>query len=116
MLLSLAGSFLLLTKLHRQLSHMIEGRIYQKCTRNWPSGLQAKYRASSKEMILHVASFGLLGITIGLRVYAEQQLALSLIIGALALVVFSLMVKEIWRNFRIEEARNKSVFEGQRRR
>jgi hypothetical protein len=113
---SLAASFLLLAKLHRQLSHMIEGRIYQERAQNWPDGVHAKYRASSKELILHAVSFGLLGIAVGLLVYAGQQVVLSLIAGALALVVFYLLTKEIRRNFPIEEERNRSVFDGKKRR
>lgn len=113
---SLTASFLLLAKLHRQLSHMIEGRIYQECAQNWPDGVHAKYRASSKELILHAASFGLLGITVGLLVYAGQQVVLSLIAGSLALVVFYLLTKEIRRNFPIEEERNRSVLDGKKRR
>ncbi|MCG2841679.1 hypothetical protein L6Q21_11875 [Sandaracinobacter sp. RS1-74] len=114
-LVSLAASFLLLTKLHRQLSHMIEGRIYLERSQNWPVGVHAKYRASPKELMLHIASFGLLGIAIGLLVYLEQQLLPPLIVGALALVVFYLLTKEIRRNFPIEEARNRIFFEKQKR-
>lgn len=114
-LVSLAVSFLLRAKLHRQFSHMIEGRIYQERSQNWPVGVHAKYRASSKELMLHIASFGLLGIAIGLLVYLEQQLLLTLIVGVLALVVFYLLTKEIRRNFPIEEARNRAVFEKQSR-
>ncbi len=115
-LVSLAASFLLLAKLHRQLSHMIEGRIYQERAQNWPDGVHAKYRASSKELMLHAASFGLLGITVGLLVYAGQQIVLALIVGTLALAVFYLLAKEVRKNFPIEEERNRAVFEGQKRR
>lgn len=115
-IVSLAASFLLLAKLHRQLSNMIDGRIYQERAQNWPDGVYAKYRASSKELMLHAASFGLLGITVGLLVYARQQLVLSLFVGALTLVVFYLLAKEIMRNFLIEEERNRSALEGQKRR
>ncbi len=114
-LLSLAASFLLLAKLHRQLSHMIEGRIYQERSQNWPVGVHAKYRASPKELALHVALFALLGIAVGLLIYLEQQILPSLFTGALALAVFYLLTKEIRRNFRLEEERNRSVFESQGR-
>ena len=115
-LVSLAASFLLLAKLHRQLSHMIEGRIYQERSQNWPVGVHAKYRPSPRELALHVASFGLLGIAVGLLVYLEQKFLLSLFIGGLALVVFYLLTKEIRRNFHLEEERNRSVFKSQGRR
>lgn len=114
-LVSLAASFLLLAKLHRQLSHMIEGRIYQERSQNWPMNVHAKYRASPRELALHVASFALLGVAVGLLVYLEQQLFLSLFIGALALIVFYLLTKEVRRNFRLEEERNRGVFESQGR-
>lgn len=113
---SLVASFLLLAKLHRQFSHMIEARIYKERAQNWPDGVHAKYRASSKELILHAASFGLLGIAVGLLVYVGDQVMLSLIVGALALVVFNLLTKEISRNFSIEEERNRSVLDGKKRR
>ena len=115
-LASLAASFLLLAKLHRQLSHMIEGRIYQERSQNWPVGVHAKYRASSKELMLHIASFSLLGIAIGLLVYLEQQLLLPIIVGLLALVAFYLLTQEVRKNFPLEEQRNRSVFEGHKRR
>lgn len=115
-LVSLAASFLLLAKLHRQLSHMIEGRIYQERSQSWPVGVHAKYRASPKELVLHITSFGLLGIAIGLLVYLEQQLLLPLIVGALALVAFFFLTKEIRSNFPVEEERNRSIFEGHKRR
>ena len=114
-LVSLAASFLLMAKLHEQLSGLIEGRIYQERSRKLPKGVHAKYRASPKELALHVASFALLGIAVGLLVYLEQQLLLSLFIGALALAVFYLLTKEIRRNFRLEEERNRRVFESQGR-
>ena len=114
--LSLAASFLLRAKLHRQLSHMIEGRIYQERSQNWPVGVHAKYQASPKELVLHITSFGLLGVAIGLLVYLEQQLLLSLIVGALALVAFFFLTKEIRSNFPAEEERNRSVFERHKRR
>jgi hypothetical protein len=110
-LVSLAASFLILAKLHRQLSHMIEGRIYQKLSHRWPSDARAIYRASSKEIALHVALFLLLGMAVGLLVYLEKQLVVTLLIGALALGIFCLLAKEIRRNFYLEEERNRSVFE-----
>ncbi len=115
-LVSLAASFLLLAKLHRQLSYLIEGRIYQERSQNWPVGVHAKYRASPKELMLHIVSFSLLGIAIGLLVYLEQQLLLPLIVGFLALLTFYLLTQEVRKNFPLEEQRNRSVFEPHKRR
>ncbi len=114
-LVSLATSFLLLAKLHRQLSHMIEGRIYQEHSQNWSTGVHVKYRASSKELMLHIASFSLLGIAMGLLVYVEQPLLTILIVGVFAILVFYLLVKEIRRNFLEEERRNRAAFEERER-
>lgn len=90
--------------------------MFHEFSKNWPAGVHAKYRASPKEWTLHVAFFGLLGIAVGLLVYREQQFLFPLFIGAIALVVFYLLTKEIRRNFRLEEERNRSVFESQVRR
>lgn len=110
-LILLLTSFLIRVKLHQQLSIMIEGRIYREYLQNWPVGVYAKYRPSHKELMLHIASSSLLGITVGLMVYLEQQLLLPLIFGALTLVTFYIHLREIIRNFRIEEERNRAVFE-----
>ena len=93
---------------------MIEGRIYQERSQHWPVGVHAKYRATSRELALHIASFALLGITVGLLVYLEQQLILPLLTGALALLIFYLLAKEIMKNFRVEEERNREVFDNLR--
>lgn len=115
-LVSLAASFLLLAKLHRQLSHMIEGRVYQERRQSWPVGVHAKYRASPKELVLHIVSFVLLGIAAGLLVYLEQQFILALVVGLFAVLVFYLLTKEIRKNFAEEEKRNRAIFEDHRRR
>lgn len=115
-LVLLAVSFLLLAKLHRQLSHMIEGRIYQERSQDWPVGVHAKYRARPKELVLYIVSSGLLGIAVGLLVYLEQQFLLALVVGVFAILVFYLFTKEMMENFREEEKRNRAVFKSQKRR
>ncbi|MBB3764293.1 hypothetical protein [Sphingomicrobium lutaoense] len=113
-LFSIATSFLLLVKLHRQLSLLIGGRIYQELSQNWPVGVHAKYRASPKEWVLHIALFGLVGIAVGLLVYLEQQYLVALVVGVFAALIFLLLIKEITRNFPEEEKRNRAIFESQK--
>lgn len=115
-IVSLGASFLLMAKLHEQLSGLIQGRIYRDRSGKMPVGVRAKYRASPKELMLHIVFFGLLGIAVGLLVYLEQQLLPLLVVSALALVVFYLFAKEVMKNFTLEEGRNRSVFEKRKRR
>lgn len=95
---------------------MIGGRLYREYAQNWPSRVHAKYRASSKQLILHFLFFLLLGTTVGLLIYASQRLLPTLIGGGFALVAFYLLAKEIMRNFPLEEQRNRSIFEEHKQR
>ena len=106
-----ALSFLLMIKLNRQLGHMIEGRLYQEYHENWTSGLNIKYKPSFIEILLYVATFVSLGLTVGILVSYNQEITFALFGFMVTVILFWILTKEIRSNFTREEVRNRAIFE-----
>jgi hypothetical protein len=112
---TVAASFLLLAKLHRQFSHMIEGRLYQEQSKKLPPKFHASYKPCAKEVYLNIATFSLLGVAVGLAVHPESPMFLTYTVAGFAVLLFFLTARVTMQNFSKEEARNRIELEFQKR-